>query len=156
MPTSATAAPSPSPPPSPSPLAEHHQLHGAQPVLPVPDVVAAADWFIRILGFEIDFFLGDPVSYGRVKLGTDGRWGDAVYIHLQHGDDSTVLCSKTRLHVGYDIDGLHAHLLAEGATVLAPPTDQPWGLRELTLQAPGGHLLVLGAEISQPQPDNPP
>ena len=32
-------------------LAKHHQLHGVQPVLPVPDVAAAADWFVRVLGF---------------------------------------------------------------------------------------------------------
>jgi uncharacterized glyoxalase superfamily protein PhnB len=49
--------------------------------------------------------------------------------------------------VGHDIDGLHAHVRAQGATVLQPPTDEPWGLREMTLQAPGGHVLVLGAEL---------
>lgn len=128
-------------------LAKHHQIHGVQPVLPVPDVAAAADWFVRTLGFQIDFLHGDPVFYGRVKLG-DRSWGDPVCIHLQQEDGTIRPCGRTRLHVGRDIDGLHAHVLAMGAAVLMPPTDQPWGLREIEIEAPGGHRLVLGAEIA--------
>ncbi len=132
-------------------IAQHHQIHGVQPVLPVPDVPAAADWFGRVLGFEIDFLHGEPVFYGRVKLG-DRSWGDPVYIHLSQSREPIRPCGETRLHVGHDIDGLHAHALAHGATVLMPPTDQPWGLREITLQAPGGHRLVLGAELAPKPP----
>ncbi len=129
-------------------LAKHHQIHGVQPVLPVPDVAAAADWFVRVLGFDVDFLLGQPVAqHGRVKAG-DGTWGAAVYIHLSRHEGPIQPCGATRLHVGHDIDALHAHALAQGATVLQPPTDQPWGLREMVLQAPGGHRLVLGAETA--------
>jgi len=49
---------------------------------------------------------------------------------------------------------VHRHVLAQGATVLQPPFDQPWGLREFVLQAPGGHQLVLGAEQSPVEPLN--
>ncbi len=129
-------------------LGKHHQLHGVQPVLPVPDVAAAADWFCRTLGFELDFLFGEPVPvHGRVKIG-DRSWGDPIYIHLQREAGPIAPCGSTRLHVGHDIDGLHAHAVAAGATVLLPPTDQPWGLREIVLQAPGGHRLVLGAEAA--------
>jgi len=127
-------------------LAKHHQIHGAQPVLPVPDVAAAADWFVRVLGFEVDFLLGEPLAqHGRVMAG-DGTWGEPVYIHLSRHEGPIQPCGATRLHVGHDIDALHTHALAQGATVLQPPTDQPWGLREIVLQTPGGHRLVLGAE----------
>jgi uncharacterized glyoxalase superfamily protein PhnB len=129
-----------------APLAQHHQIHGVQPVLPVANVVAAADWFCQTLGFAVDFFHGEPAFYARVKLG-DRSWGDPIYIHLQQTNKPIQPCGETRLHVGHDIDGLHAHVLARGATVLQPPADQPWGLREMTLQTPDGHHLVLGAEI---------
>jgi len=129
-------------------LARHHQIHGVQPVLPVPDVEAAADWFCRTLGFDIDFLHDEPVPvHGRVKLG-DRSFGDPVYIHLSRREAPITPCGETRLHVGHDIDALHAHALAQGATVLQAPTDQPWGLREIVLQAPGGHRLVLGAETT--------
>lgn len=130
-----------------SALGRHHQIHGMQPVLPVPDVATAAAWFVRVLGFQIDFLHGEPTPVqGRVKLG-DRSWGDPVYIHLSRQDGEIRPCGETRLHVGHDIDGLHAHALAEGANVLLPPTNQPWGLREIQIEAPGGHRLVLGAEV---------
>lgn len=128
------------------PLGPHHQIHGVQPVLPVPDVAAAAEWFVRVLGFQVDFLHGEPVPvHGRVKLG-DRSWGDPVYIHLSRADGDIRPCGETRLHVGHDIDGLHAHVRAQGARVALPPTDRPWGLREMVVVAPGGHRLVLGAE----------
>ena len=132
-------------------LAQQHQIHGVQPVLPVPDVAAAADWFVRVLGFEIDFLHGEaPYPHGRVKTGSmgDAGWGAPVYIHLARDIGLIRPCGETRLHVGHDIDTLHAHVQAQGAQVLQPPTDQAWGLREMRLQAPGGHRLVLGAEIT--------
>jgi uncharacterized glyoxalase superfamily protein PhnB len=130
-------------------LASHHQLHGVQPVLPVDDVAAAAAWFHDHLGFEIEFLYGDPVVHGRVRVGQMGPdgWGQPIYIHLSLADRPITPCGSTRLHVGHDIDGLHARVLASGATVLQPPTDEPWGLREMVLQGPCGHLLVLGAEV---------
>ena len=99
------------------PLAKHHQLHGVQPVLPVPDVAAAADWFVRVLGFTLDFLHGEPPCvHGRVKLG-DRSHGDPIYIHLSRNEGLIQPCGETRLHVGHDIDGLHAHALAQGAGV---------------------------------------
>ena len=130
-------------------LARQHQVHAVQPVLPVPDVAAAADWFVRVLGFDVDFLYGDaPHVHGRVKcgqLGPDG-WGAPIYIHLSRRTSPLPTGAEIRLHVGHDIDGLHRHAIDAGATVLGAPVDQPWGLREFVLQAPGGHRLVLGAE----------
>ncbi len=128
-------------------IAKHHQLHGVQPVLPVPDLLAAIDWYQRVLGFALDFTHGEPPFYARVKLG-DRSFGDPIYIHLQHRAGPIQPCGETRLHVGHDIDGLHAHAVAASADVMLPPTDQPWGLREVMLRAPGGHVLVLGAEAA--------
>jgi uncharacterized glyoxalase superfamily protein PhnB len=127
-------------------LAARHRIHGLQPVLPVVDVPGAVDWFCRVLGFSLDFSIGEPARYARVRLG-DGSWGDSVYVHLQGTDSPPAPCGETRLHVGHDIDGLHQHALAYGATLLLAPTDQPWGLREIVLEGPCGHRIRLGAEI---------
>ena len=136
-------------------IAAAHQIHGVQPVLPVPDVAAAADWFCRTLGFTVDFLHGEPAVHGRVKAG-DGSWGQPVYLHLSLVAVPVAAGGETRLHVGHDIDGLHAHALAQGARVLQPPIDRPWGLREMVLEAPGGHAIRLGAELGHVQPDAPP
>jgi catechol 2,3-dioxygenase-like lactoylglutathione lyase family enzyme len=147
--------PSSSPQANGQPLAQHHQLHGVQPVLPVPDIAAAAQWFVRVLGMSVDFLVGEPPVHGRVKAG-DGSWGAPIYLHLSQVPDGGAEPiaarhhTQTRLHVGHDIDGLHRHVVAQGAQVLQQPTDQPWGLREMVLLAPGGHALVLGAEVAAP------
>ena len=130
-----------------TPLATTHQIHGVQPVMPVPDVAAAGRWFCSVLGFQIDFEIGEPPNYARVRLG-DHSFGDPVYSHLRKqvaGDGPP--CGETRLHAGHDIDGLHDHVVSVGGDVVSPPADQPWGLREITLRAPGGYLIVIGAEI---------
>lgn len=129
----------------PADLAAHHRIHGVQPVLPVADVDEAAAWFCRVLGFSIDFIHGTPGQHGRVRLG-DRSWGDPVYIHLSLEGGRVLPCGETRLHVGHDIDGLCRHVLAEGARVVMPPTDQPWGLREFVVVGPSGHRLRLAAE----------
>lgn len=154
MPADAPDRPAPAGP-APDDLARRHQIHGAQPVLPVPDVAAAATWFCRALGFSIDFLHGEPAVHGRVRLG-DRSYGDPVHIHLSRCETPIAPCGQTRLHAGHDIDGLHRHLLECGAVVAQPPTDQPWGLRELIVVAPGGHRLCIGQPSAEPAPETAP
>lgn len=135
-------------------LAVHHQIHGVQPVLPVPDVAAAVQWFNRVLGFQLDFQIGEAPDYARVRLG-DRSFGDPVYIHLrQQAASGAAPSGETRLHAGHDIDGLHRHAVAARADVIEAPADQPWGLREFMLRAPGGHRLIIGAELAADAPAN--
>jgi catechol 2,3-dioxygenase-like lactoylglutathione lyase family enzyme len=42
-----------------------------------------------------------------------------------------------------DVDAEHARLAAAGATVLEPPADQPWGLREAWVADPDGLRICL-------------
>jgi uncharacterized glyoxalase superfamily protein PhnB/quinol monooxygenase YgiN len=134
-------------------LARRHQIHGVQPVLPVPDVATAVDWFCRTLGFALDFVLGEPPEYARVKLG-DRSWGDPVYIHLRATAETLRAGgSEIRLHAAHDIDALFQHVRAGGAEIMEPPTDRPWGLREFIVLAPGGHEIVIGQPLDEPLPE---
>ena len=129
-------------------LASRHQLHGLQPVLTVADVKAAADYFVRVLGFELDFLYGDPPSHGRVKSG-DGSYGQPIYVHLSPpGDDEIGLrpTGELRIHVGHDIDALCDAYVRRGADVVQSPTTQPWGLREFLVLEPNGHYIRFCAE----------
>jgi uncharacterized glyoxalase superfamily protein PhnB len=120
--------------------ARRHQLHGVQPVLPVADVTAAADYFVQVLGFELDFLYGEPPMHGRVRTG-DGSYGQPIYIHLtcSASDDRPEV--ELRIHVGDDVDGLHAEYLRRGAQIVEAPVSRPWGLREFLLRTPDGHWL---------------
>jgi len=125
-------------------LADVHQLHGLQPVLPVADLVASARFYCEVLGLELDFLHGEPPRHGRVR---HGGHGDAIFIHLHQAQPGSIRpCGELRLHVGRDLDALFAAYTARGAQADFAPVTQPWGLREFALRDPDGHVLRFCAE----------
>ncbi len=40
-----------------------------------------------------------------------------------------------------DVDAIHRHCLAEGLEVTHPPTNERWGVREMHLRHPDGHVF---------------
>jgi uncharacterized glyoxalase superfamily protein PhnB len=46
-----------------------------------------------------------------------------------------------------DIDRLHDELRERGARIEMPPTDMPWGLREMNVADLDGNVLRFGAGI---------
>ena len=146
-----SAAPAASAPPQA--LGALHRFHGVQPVLPVADVVRAARYFCHVLGFELDFIAGEPPSHARVKMGVrppgERGWGDPVYLRLWQvaGRDAHPWRGEIAIHVGHDIDGLHATYAKRGVDIVEPPTSQPWGLREFAIREPDGHVLRNGGYL---------
>lgn len=127
-------------------LGGKHQFHGVQPVLPVADVAASAEYFRDVLGFEIDFLEGNPPAHGRVMKG-DGTYGNPIYIHLSKAPPDEVRPSgELRIHVGHDLDGLFDAYRALAVSVVFPPIAQPWGLREFAVREINGHVLRFCAE----------
>jgi catechol 2,3-dioxygenase-like lactoylglutathione lyase family enzyme len=141
------------------PLSVRHGFHGLQPVLPVADVARAARWFCEVLGFQLDFIAGEPPSYARVRhlpaQPAAPGWQGAVdgaapfYIRLWQcgARPAPPWRGELVVHVGHDIDGLHAAYAARGVTVLEPPVSQPWGLREFAIREPDGHVLRFCAVV---------
>jgi uncharacterized glyoxalase superfamily protein PhnB len=128
-------------------LGRKHELHGVQPVLPVRDVAASAEFFRDVLGFEIDFLHGDPPSHGRVMKG-DGTYGQPIYIHLSKARPEDVRPSgELRIHVGRDLDGLFEAYRAHGVELVFAPVSQPWGLREFAVRERDGHVLRFCGEV---------
>ncbi len=41
------------------------------------------------------------------------------------------------------LDDYHARAVAEGAEILKPPTDEPWGRREMALRTSEGFRIML-------------
>ncbi len=126
-----------------SDLGTRHQFHGVQPVLPVADAARAARYFCDVLGFELDFIAGEPPSYARVKHVPAAGQGEAVYLRLWQVNtrEARPWRGEIVIHVGHDLDGLHAAYVKRGVDILEPPASQPWGLREFALCEPDGHVL---------------
>lgn len=47
-----------------------------------------------------------------------------------------------------DVDAIYKQLLDRGVTFLAPPADQPWGIRNITFFDPDGHRFEMAQPIS--------
>lgn len=113
----------------------------AFPVITVPDLPAALDFYRGALGFSERYRFpaeGDPV-FVTLRLGTSD---------LGIGADATAgyeLCVYAD-----DCDEAVATLRAAGAEIVAEPADQPWGERLARAIDPAGHRLMVLSRLGAP------
>ncbi|HEX7242199.1 MAG TPA: VOC family protein [Longimicrobiaceae bacterium] len=82
---------------------------------------------------------------GFALCGARGRGPDVV-----RGRPGT---SGTWVYLGVsDADALHDELGARGALIRHPPTNHPWGARELQATDPDGHVLRFGSKATADEP----
>ena len=43
-----------------------------------------------------------------------------------------------------DLDAYFGEIAGRNASILSPPTDKPWGMREMMVQTPEGHRVMFG------------
>lgn len=48
-----------------------------------------------------------------------------------------------------DVDALHKEITERGATIVSPPTDQPYGIRELCVKDLNGVGIVFGQDMER-------
>ena len=120
------------------------EFGGVTPVLRVRDVAASLDYYVRVLGFRINFQFPKPeepyfasVSRGKCGLflsaGDQGNPGSWVWID------------------GKDVDALYEEYRASGAKIRNPPTNYSWAL-EMQVEDLDGNVLRFG---SDPRPGEP-
>ena len=112
-------------------------------VLAVRDFEATAKYFHDALGFEVQWAEASDwrlVSRGQVNI-MIGRCPDVIPAS-ELGDHSYFAYLQIN-----DVDAMHAELSARGAIIRTPPTDQPYGQREMVIATPDGHRLVIGQPL---------
>jgi uncharacterized glyoxalase superfamily protein PhnB len=109
------------------------------PELGYEDVPAAAEWLCRVFGFTERLRIGSH----RVQL----VFGDGAAIAMDNGGWDTAVLVRVP-----DVDAHHAHAVAQGATVVSPPTDYPYGERQYTAEDPGGHRWTFSQSIADVDP----
>ncbi len=114
------------------------ELSCPRPIFTVGDLAASTRYYQDALGFKLDWDHGDPPSFGSVS----------------RGDGVLFLCQQCQGHAGAwammfarDVDALHQEFVKRGARIRMPPTDMPWGLREMHVSDPDGNVLRFGAGI---------
>jgi len=133
------------------------KLEAITPILNVSDFAAGVAWF-ESWGWKKAWDWGTPPSFGAVCC------GDASIMLCQgaqggrgRGANTTTFTSPgdeqadkgVWLWIGVDdVDELHRLALAARLDVTLPPTDMPWGSRELHLRHPDGHVIRLGQDAN--------
>jgi catechol 2,3-dioxygenase-like lactoylglutathione lyase family enzyme len=123
-------------------------LTGHATVLLVASVTRATDYYRDQLGFDVERYDEGPDLYGSAAR-------DGCHVHFAHyhgvAPRPNHQVVPPDMFDAYfwpdDVDALHTELKDRGATIIQPPTDQPYGLREFRVQDPDGHILAFGKRI---------
>ncbi len=131
---------------------------GITPVLNVSDIEASLAWFGK-WGWTKQWAWGTPVSFAAIESGNchiflckDGQGGRGRGANtVTFGENGESAMDRgVWLWIAVDeVDELHRRCLAEGIEVTFPPTDLPWGSRELHLRHPDGHVFRLGCDAGE-------
>lgn len=121
----------------------------ASPVLGVPRVRQAAEYYRDVLGFDLDpdgVFqpsADEPDGvYAIVKR--PGAW---IHFQIRRGDTQQQARDSFEqdAYIYVDnIDDLHKEFERRGANIQSPPRVAPHGIREMVVEDPNGYRLVFG------------
>lgn len=128
------------------------------PILNVSDLAASFAWFEK-LGWKALWSWGAPPTFGSVgsgeceiflcvgAQGSRGRAGGAPTFG-EGGDSAADQGSWMSIWVD-DVDAVHRRCLEQGLEVAFPPTDMPWGVREMHARHPDGHVFRVSRGIER-------
>lgn len=117
------------------PRVDCERLH---PGLPVPDVLAAAEFYTSRLGFTLGFTWGEPVTMAGVNLGD-------VQVFLERGTAASA--GAAVYFVVGDADELYAFHRAAGVEIVEEIGDRHYELRDYAVRDPYGYTLGFGHYI---------
>jgi catechol 2,3-dioxygenase-like lactoylglutathione lyase family enzyme len=106
--------------------------------LVVEDIHAATDFYINTLGFTLGFTWGEPPTFAGVNLGH-------MQMFLEQGTPSPRGC-QVYFVVG-NADELFEFQRANGVTVVEPPGDREYGLRDYMVTDLHGYRLCFGHHL---------
>jgi catechol 2,3-dioxygenase-like lactoylglutathione lyase family enzyme len=118
-------------------------IRNSRYVIAVPDLERSARFYRDVLGFEV-IEIGDPGWRFFVRdrcFIMAGECPDALPPQ-DLGDHSYFAYLEID-----EIDALYEEVTAKGATVIKPPRDEPWGMREFGIRTADGHRIMFGSPI---------
>jgi catechol 2,3-dioxygenase-like lactoylglutathione lyase family enzyme len=127
---------------------------GLTPILNVSNIVDSFAWFEK-LGWTKGWDWGTPPTFGGVCSGhceiflcQNAQGGRGKSDQPTTQDDSLDKGVWMSIWVD-DVDAVHQRCLAQGLEVTMPPTDEPWGVREMHVRHPDGHVFRISKGLGE-------
>lgn len=117
---------------------------GVVPELAYPDVRAAVDWLCGAYGFTERLRIGEHRA--QLMIADACVVVTALDSALQYVGGHSIMVRVP------DVNAHHAQAAAFGATILAPPRDQPYGERQYGTEDLGGHRWTFSQSIADVDP----
>jgi predicted enzyme related to lactoylglutathione lyase len=117
------------------------KLESVNPILAVHDVETSIAYYMEKLGFTSCWGWEQPPTFGGVRR--DGI--EIFFCQDCQGNPGTWMSVWVD-----DVDVLYAEFKARGADIRQPPTNFPWGVREMNVSDPDGHRLRFSMATDQP------
>src|SRR3569833_858259 len=118
----------------------------AVPEIPVEHVEKAAEYYVKVLGFQLDWG-DDSGGIGGISQGDCRMF---LTIASFRESDGTSGPATIWLNLGSrgEVDELYRRWRDAGAKILAEPEDKHWGLREFRAADPDGNQLRVFHDFS--------
>lgn len=100
----------------------------AVPEIPVSDVAKAAEYYVNVLGFRLDWH-DDQSGIGGISQGECRIFLTNARFRECYGNGGAIVI-WLNLDSNRDVDELYQRWKDAGARILAEPEDKPWHLRE--------------------------
>ncbi len=114
-------------------------LFGSGPVLPVPNVAKAVSFYQEMLGFQLDFVMGDPPDHGsvtRCRVGIQFTFITTDFIPRTYPGWTYIFVTN--------IDKLSEESASKHVTITQPLGDREHGMREIEIEDLNGYRLRFG------------
>ncbi len=107
----------------------------AVPILYSADVLRSLTYYVEVLGFENKWEWENPPLFGGVSKDSV----EIFFCEKAQGNPGTWLCVMVD-----NIDEFYETVKSRGAKILAAPENMEWGLREMLVEDPDGHIIRFG------------
>ena len=117
----------------------------AAPIFPVTSLQASIEYYVKALGFKLDWQWQDPGVFASVSR-------DRCCLFLCQGDQGH---PGTWVWIGVnDAESLALEYRKTGAKFRHPPTNYPWAY-EMQVEDPDGNVLRFGSDPKKDEPFGP-
>jgi len=111
----------------------------AVPEIPVSNVDTAAEYYVNVLGFRVDWG-SDEGGIGGISQGDCRMFLTNAPFRALHGPTAPVIV-WLNVNSKREVDELFERWSGAGAAILEAVEDKPWNLREFRVADPDGNQL---------------